>query len=51
LLGMGGRTITMAAADPGRDYLCVDVNTRAGPGNLLAQAEVRGCTKVGAARW
>jgi tRNA (guanine-N7-)-methyltransferase len=47
--GMGDATITMAAADPGRDYLAVDVHTP-GLGNLLAQAEAQRLTNVGAAR-
>ncbi len=47
--GMGDATITMAAADPERDYLAVDVHTP-GLGSLLAQAEAQGLTNVGAAR-
>jgi tRNA (guanine-N7-)-methyltransferase len=47
--GMGDATITMAAADPGRDYLAADVHTP-GLGHLLAQAEARGLTNVRAAR-
>jgi tRNA (guanine-N7-)-methyltransferase len=46
--GMGDATIEMAAADPGRDYLAVDVHTP-GLGNLLAQAEAQRLTNVGAA--
>jgi len=47
--GMGDATITMAAADPERDYLAVDVHTP-GLGNLLALAEAGGLTNVRAAR-
>jgi tRNA (guanine-N7-)-methyltransferase len=47
--GMGDATIAMAAVDPARDYLAVDVHTP-GLGNLLAQAEAHGLRNVGAAR-
>ncbi len=47
--GMGDATITMAAADPDRDYLAVDVHTP-GLGNLLAHAEESGLANVAAAR-
>ncbi|MGN9909435.1 tRNA (guanosine(46)-N7)-methyltransferase TrmB [Phytohabitans sp. LJ34] len=43
--GMGEATIAMAAADPGRDYLAVDVHTP-GVANLLAVVEERGLTNV-----
>jgi tRNA (guanine-N7-)-methyltransferase len=47
--GMGDATITMAAADPGRDYLAVDVHTP-GLGTLLASAEAARLANVRAAR-
>ena len=47
--GMGDATITMAAADPDRDYLAVDVHTP-GLGSLLARAETLGLRNVRAAR-
>jgi tRNA (guanine-N7-)-methyltransferase len=43
--GMGDATAAMAAADPGRDYLGVDVHTP-GIANLLALVEARGLTNV-----
>ena len=43
--GMGEATVAMAAADPGRDYLAVEVHTP-GVGNLLSMAERRGLTNV-----
>jgi tRNA (guanine-N7-)-methyltransferase len=43
--GMGEATVAMAAADPGRDYLAVDVHTP-GVANLLAVVEERGLTNV-----
>ncbi|GAA4696482.1 tRNA (guanosine(46)-N7)-methyltransferase TrmB [Phytohabitans rumicis] len=43
--GMGEATVAMAAADPGRDYLAVDVHTP-GIANLLAVVEERGLTNV-----
>lgn len=43
--GMGEATIEMATADPGRDYLAVDVHTP-GVANLLAVVEERGLTNV-----
>ncbi|MGC9669875.1 tRNA (guanosine(46)-N7)-methyltransferase TrmB [Planosporangium sp. 12N6] len=43
--GMGDATVGMAAADPGRDYLAVDVHTP-GIANLLALIEERGLTNV-----
>jgi tRNA (guanine-N7-)-methyltransferase len=43
--GMGEATIAMAAADPGRDYLAVDVHTP-GVASLLAEVEQRGLTNV-----
>jgi tRNA (guanine-N7-)-methyltransferase len=47
--GMGEATIAMAAADPERDYLAVDVHTP-GLGSLLAQAEALGLDNVRAGR-
>ena len=47
--GMGEATIAMAAADPARDYLAVDVHTP-GLGALLARAESLGLGNVAAAR-
>jgi tRNA (guanine-N7-)-methyltransferase len=47
--GMGDATAAMAAADPGRDYLAVDVHTP-GLANLLALAESGGLANVRAAR-
>ena len=47
--GMGDATITMAAADPDRDYLAVDVHTP-GLGSLLARAEALELGNVRAAR-
>jgi tRNA (guanine-N7-)-methyltransferase len=43
--GMGETTAAMAAADPGRNYLAVEVHTP-GIGNLLALAGMRGLTNV-----
>ena len=43
--GMGDTTAAMAAADPGRDYLAVEVHTP-GIGNLLALVGERGLTNV-----
>ncbi|AGL19694.1 tRNA (guanosine(46)-N7)-methyltransferase TrmB [Actinoplanes sp. N902-109] len=43
--GMGESTAQMAAADPGRDYLAVEVHTP-GIGNLLALAGERGLTNL-----
>ena len=47
--GLGDATLAMAAADPARDYLGVDVHTP-GLGALLAGAEASGVTNVAAAR-
>lgn len=47
--GMGDATAAMAAADPGRDYLAVDVHTP-GLANLLALTERGGLENVRAAR-
>jgi tRNA (guanine-N7-)-methyltransferase len=47
--GMGEATAEMAAADPGRDYLGVDVHTP-GLGNLIVLAEARGLANVRVAR-
>jgi tRNA (guanine-N7-)-methyltransferase len=47
--GMGDATVEMAAADPDRDYLAVEVHT-AGVANLLALIEARGLTNVRIAR-
>lgn len=47
--GMGDATIAMAAVDPDRDYLAIDVHTP-GLGSLLAQSEALGLTNVRAAR-
>jgi tRNA (guanine-N7-)-methyltransferase len=47
--GMGEATAAMAAADPDRDYLAVDVHTP-GLANLLALAERDGLSNVLAAR-
>jgi tRNA (guanine-N7-)-methyltransferase len=47
--GMGEATVAMAAADPARDYLAVDVHTP-GLGNLLALVEERALTNVRVAR-
>ncbi|MDR7273892.1 tRNA (guanine-N7-)-methyltransferase [Catenuloplanes atrovinosus] len=43
--GMGEATVAMAAADPDRDYLAVEVHTP-GVGNLLSMTERRGLTNV-----
>ncbi|MGX6607600.1 tRNA (guanosine(46)-N7)-methyltransferase TrmB [Micromonosporaceae bacterium Da 78-11] len=43
--GMGDTTAAMAAADPGRDYLAVEVHTP-GIGNLFALVGERGLTNV-----
>ena len=43
--GMGDTTAAMAAADPGRDYLAVEVHTP-GIGNLLALVEEQRITNV-----
>lgn len=52
--GMGEATAAMAAAEPGRDVLAVDVHTP-GQGNLLRLLDVAGLTNVrvadGDARW
>jgi tRNA (guanine-N7-)-methyltransferase len=47
--GMGDATVEMAAADPGRDYLAVDVHAP-GIANLLAAVDDRGLTNVRVAR-
>ncbi|WP_407951901.1 tRNA (guanosine(46)-N7)-methyltransferase TrmB [Plantactinospora veratri] len=47
--GMGDATVAMAAADPGRDYLAVEVHTP-GIANLLALTERHGLTNVRIAR-
>ena len=47
--GMGEATAEMAATDPGRDYLAVEVHTP-GIANLLALVEQRGLTNVRVAR-
>jgi tRNA (guanine-N7-)-methyltransferase len=47
--GMGESTAAMAAADPGRDYLGVEVHTP-GIGNLLALVGEAGLTNVRVAR-
>jgi len=47
--GMGDATADMAAEDPARDYLAVEVHTP-GIANLLALAEARGLTNVRVAR-
>ncbi len=47
--GMGEATVEMAAADPDRDYLAVEVHT-AGVANLLALIEDRGLANVRVAR-
>src|SRR3954465_5794020 len=47
--GMGDVTAQMAAADPDRDYLAVEVHTP-GIGNLLALIEDLGLTNVRVAR-
>jgi tRNA (guanine-N7-)-methyltransferase len=47
--GMGETTAAMAAADPGRDYLAVEVHTP-GVANLLALIEERGLANVRVAR-
>jgi tRNA (guanine-N7-)-methyltransferase len=47
--GMGEATAAMAAADPERDYLAVEVHT-AGVANLLALIEAGGLTNVRIAR-
>lgn len=47
--GMGDAAVAMAAADPGRDYLAVDVHTP-GLGNVVAQAHERGLTNLRAVR-
>ena len=43
--GMGDATVTMAAADPGRNYLAVEVHTP-GIANLLARIEQHGLGNV-----
>jgi len=43
--GMGEATVEMAAADPGRGYLAVEIHTP-GVANLLAMVEDRGLTNV-----
>ncbi len=47
--GMGEAALAMAAADPGRDYLAVDVHTP-GIGKLLAGVEAKGLSNVRVAR-
>jgi len=47
--GMGDATAEMAAADPGRDYLAVEIHTP-GIARLLALVEERGLTNVTVAR-
>jgi tRNA (guanine-N7-)-methyltransferase len=47
--GMGDAAIAMAAADPHRDYLAVDVHTP-GLGRVLTEIEDRGLTNLRAAR-
>jgi tRNA (guanine-N7-)-methyltransferase len=47
--GMGDATAGMAAADPGRDYLAVEIHTP-GIANLLALIEERGLTNLRVAR-
>jgi tRNA (guanine-N7-)-methyltransferase len=47
--GMGDATAAMAAADPDRDYLAVDVHTP-GLAHLLTLVEARGLTNVRVAR-
>jgi tRNA (guanine-N7-)-methyltransferase len=47
--GMGEATFAMAAADPARDYLGVDVHTP-GLGAMLARAEADGVRNVAVAR-
>ncbi|MFY1693612.1 tRNA (guanosine(46)-N7)-methyltransferase TrmB [Plantactinospora sp. WMMB782] len=47
--GMGDATVAMAAADPGRNYLAVEVHTP-GIANLLDLAERQGLTNVRIAR-
>jgi tRNA (guanine-N7-)-methyltransferase len=47
--GMGEATLDMAVADPGRDYLGVDVHTP-GLGTLLARADALGARNVAVAR-
>ena len=47
--GMGDTTAAMAAADPGRDYLGIEVHTP-GIGNLLALIGEQGLTNVRVAR-
>src|SRR5262249_8832861 len=43
--GMGEAAVAMAAADPDRDYLAVEVHTP-GVANLLAAVEAQGLTNV-----
>lgn len=43
--GMGEAAVAMAAADPGRDYLAVEIHTP-GVANLLAAVEAQGLTNV-----
>ena len=47
--GMGDTTAAMASADPGRDYLAIEVHTP-GIGNLLALVRDRGLPNVRVAR-
>ena len=47
--GMGESTLAMATADPGRDYLAVEIHTP-GVANLLALIEQAGLTNVRVAR-
>jgi len=43
--GMGEATVAMAGADPGRDYIAIEVHT-AGVANLLGLIEATGLTNV-----
>jgi tRNA (guanine-N7-)-methyltransferase len=43
--GMGEAALAMASADPGRDYLAVEIHTP-GVANLLAAVEARGLTNL-----
>jgi tRNA (guanine-N7-)-methyltransferase len=47
--GMGDAAVAMAAADPDRDYLAVDVHTP-GLGRVLTEIEARGLTNLRAGR-
>jgi tRNA (guanine-N7-)-methyltransferase len=48
--GMGEATAAMAAADPGRDYLAIEVHI-AGAASLLSLAAEQGLANVRVARW